>query len=321
MLWCSRLASTKMCKTCEIKAVIKISDRQLCKSCFVKYFERKIVKTVHNYKLIQKGDKIGVACSGGKDSMSLLYFLNKFVKQRKNLNIKIIPITIVEGIKGYRASERELVHLIKFCKENKLPLKIYYFKKEFGYTLDDMCKRLKQKPCTICGVLRRYLLNKMANKLKLDKLATAHNLDDEAQSILMNQFRKNIRASAILGPMTGIVAHKKFVRRIKPLYFITEKEVMIYAFLKNLLSKYKECPYEDESYRVAVRDMLNSFEARFPGTKYAIISSFLEILPLLKEHCKGEIKLCSSCKEPSSQDVCRACKILAELKINRYPFK
>ena len=273
------------------------------------------MRTIRNYNLIQKGDKIGVACSGGKDSMSLLYFLNKFVKQRKNLNIELVPITIIEGIKGYRASERELAHLITFCKENELPLEIYSFKKEFSYSLDEMCRRLKKKPCTICGVLRRYLLNKMAGKLKLDKLATAHNLDDEAQSVLMNQFRKNMRASAILGPVTGIIAHKKFVRRIKPLYFIAEKEVMIYAFLKNLLSKYKECPYEDESYRVAVRDMLNSFEANHPGTKYSIISSFLEILPMLKERFKGEIKLCKRCKEPCSQDVCRACEILVGLKL------
>ncbi|HAB51479.1 MAG TPA: tRNA lysidine(34) synthetase TilS, partial [Ignavibacteriales bacterium] len=70
--------------------------------------------------------------------------------------------------------------------------------------MDEMLKILKVKPCTICGIFRRYLLNKKSKELKLTKLATGHNLDDEAQSIMMNQMKNNMNASARLGPKTGI---------------------------------------------------------------------------------------------------------------------
>ena len=191
---------------------------------------------------------------------------------------------------------------------------IVSYKEKFGFDLDNVVKG--RKPCSVCGVLRRNLLNKKAKELGVTKLATGHNLDDEAQSIMMNQFRNNIETSARLGPMTGIEEQEGFVRRIKPLYFITEKEVMTYAFLKNIVDEFNECPYNGESYRNQVREMLNGFEDKFPGTKHSIVASFLDTLPMLKEKYKGEgtIKKCKKCAEPCSQDVCQTCNVLEQLK-------
>jgi len=156
-------------------------------------------------------------------------------------------------------------------------------------------------------------LNKKSKELKIDKLATGHNLDDEAQSVLMNYFRSNIKLSARLGPITGVVKDERFIKRIKPLYFLTEKETATYAFLKGFIGEYITCPYEFGSYRASVRDMLNDFEERYPGTKYNIISSFLEILPLLKNKKIAAIKSCKECGEPSSQDICQACKLVKKI--------
>ena len=160
------------------------------------------------------------------------------------------------------------------------------------------------------------LLNKKSKELGFTKLATGHNLDDERQSILMNQFKNNIQASARLGPKVGLNENNKnFVQRIKPLYLCAEKEVATYAFINNLLDNFNECPNAVHSYRAQVRDMLNGMEQKFPGTKNSIINSFLQILPLLKQQFKnGAIKYCASCNEPSANEICNACIYLEKLR-------
>ena len=191
--------------------------------------------------------------------------------------------------------------------------------------MDEMLKILKVKPCTICGIFRRYLLNKKSRELGFTKLATGHNLDDEAQSVVMNQFKNNMQASARLGPKAGNdagtasgtnpVGNKNFVQRIKPLYLCTEKEVTVYAFVNKLLDDFNECPNVAKSYRAQVRDMLNNFENENPGTKYAIINSFLQVLPDLKKRFKGEdVNSCKECGEPASKDKCNACIFVEKLE-------
>ena len=127
----------------------------------------------------------------------------------------------------------------------------------------------------------------------------------------MNFFRKNVKVSARLGPVTGITKDSRFVRRIKPLYTLTEKETTSYAYLKGFMDKFSECPYSSDAYRNQVRNMLNDFEVKYPGTKHSVITSFLEIMPILKDHYKfttDGIKSCKICDEPCSQDTCKACQ-------------
>lgn len=299
------------CKQCKTNPVMALpnSKIKLCKGCFLRYFEKKAYKTIGKYKLIGKKETVGIGVSGGKDSFSLLYLLNKLAETKRMLKIKVISID--EGIKGYR----DLRNVQKYCKEHNIDLHIYSFKKEFGMTLDQMLKNTNLKPCSVCGVLRRFLLNEKARELKVNRLATGHNLDDEAQSILMNQFRGNIERSARLGPLTGIMTDPRFIRRIKPFYFLTEKEITAYSFLRKLPVPYDECPYATDSYRAEVRDMLNDFTAKHKQTKHAIINSFLDLLPLLKEkYAKTKIKACKNCGEPCSGEVCTVCEFLKKLK-------
>ncbi len=126
----------------------------------------------------------------------------------------------------------------------------------------------------------------------------------------MNYFRNNLQVSARLGPITGIKNDERFIKRIKPLYFLTEKEITTYSYIMRFIDKFSECPYNPDSYRGQVRDMLNEFEAKYPGTKHGIITSFIEILPTLKERYKetSEIKICKECGEPCSMDICKACQ-------------
>ncbi len=303
-----------VCKRCLEKPVFKItSGEQLCKSCFIKYFERKAKKTIGKHKMVEEGDRIAVAISGGKDSLAVLGILDEMNSRQR---FKLFAILIDEGVRGYRPSTMKDAKA--FCRKRKIPLHVFSFSKEMGMTLDRMVKKAgKNKACGMCGIFRRYILNRAARKLKANKLFTGHNMDDEAQSIIMNQLRQNVATSARLGPITGVRSDERFIRRYKPFYHLSEKEVTAYAFEKKILGNFVECPYSFSSVRTEVRDMLNSFEAKHPGTKASVISSFLEILPLLKEKYKVsdvKIKSCEECKEPCSQDVCMACQTLEKLK-------
>ncbi|MBI2657535.1 TIGR00269 family protein [Candidatus Woesearchaeota archaeon] len=297
---------------CSHKSVIELySGEKLCKLHFSEYFENKVFRTIRQFGLIGKEENLGVALSGGKDSLTVLHILSKLSKE--NPNIKISAIAIDEGIHNYR--DKTLEKAKEFCNNSGIKLNIFSYKEEFGLALDEMLKILDVKPCSICGVFRRYLLNKKAKELKLTKLATGHNLDDECQSIIMNQMKNNINASARLGPKVGLVQDDKFVQRIKPLYLCTEKEVTTYAFINGLLDNFNECPNVPQSFRAQVRDMLNNLENKFPGTKYSTINSFLQTLPLLKQQFRADaIRICARCSEPSANDVCNACAYLERLK-------
>ena len=297
---------------CNENPIIQLSaGERLCRNHFMDYFESKVFKTIRQFELIGKEENLGIALSGGKDSLTVLHILNRL--SRQNPKIRINAIAIDEGIRNYR--DKTLEKAKEFCNKNNIKLNVFSYKEELGLTLDEMLKILDVKPCTICGIFRRYLLNKKSRELKLTKLATGHNLDDECQSILMNQLKNNIEASARLGPKVGLLQHKDFVQRIKPLYLCTEKEVTAYAFVNGLLDEFNECPNAPQSFRAQVRDMINDMEQKFPGTKYSIVNSFLQILPFLKEQFKdGIIKICAKCSEPSANDACNACFYLEKLK-------
>jgi len=113
------------CRECLKNPVIKVSGNQFCKRHFMHYFERRVLKTIRDHRLVRKGEKIGIACSGGKDSLNLLYIMNKISREGKFF--RILAIGVDEGIKGYR--KKTLKNLEGFCKREKIPLKIYTFKK------------------------------------------------------------------------------------------------------------------------------------------------------------------------------------------------
>ncbi len=292
------------CSNCKKNPVLTLGSIQLCKPCYIRYFEAKVFKTIARYNLVREGDRVAVGVSGGKDSFTALYLMNKLAETKRRIDIAAIAID--EGIKGYR----NLRPLTDYCKANGIRLVVAGFRERFGYTLDSMLKKTDVKACTLCGALRRNLLNATARRLKADKLATGHNLDDEAQSFLMNVFKNNIDVSARLGPVTGIVRDRRFVPRIKPLYFLTEREVAAYALIKKFPVRYAECPYSAGSFRSEVRDMLNSFEERHPQIKHSVVNSFLRILPLLRKLPAAGIESCKTCGEPCAGDMCKVCKLL-----------
>ncbi|MBI5390481.1 TIGR00269 family protein [Candidatus Woesearchaeota archaeon] len=305
------------CIKCPHKAIYHHQTLKLCKEHFLEHFEQKVFKTIKKYGLFKQGDKVCIAASGGKDSLAVLYCSMKYCREHK---IDFFALAIDEGIAEYR--DHTLEDLKYFCKMHEIPLHVLSFKQRFGATLDQIKEKAitqyNKKPCTVCGIFRRTLLNRGARELGATKLATGHNMDDESQSLLMNLLLGNMRHNASLGPMTGLHDNPRFVARVKPLYFMLEKETRLFAFLRKFQVKFNECPNIHLSFRAGVRDQLNTFEERLPGAKSGMINAFLEILPVLKEHYRNEkgFFYCEKCGDACSGKICNACKLEEELCIN-----
>lgn len=300
------------CDKCGKEAVIyqRYSGMHLCAAHEMADVERKIKKRMRQERMVVPGDHVAVAMSGGKDSAVTLSILVETFGRRPD--IKFTAITIDEGIEGYR--NFSIPKVKELCDRLGVPHIVVSFEEEIGHTLDEMLKReRKEASCTYCGVFRRMLLNKKAREIGANKLATGHNLDDDAQVVLMNVLNGDIERLARLRPSR---VQEGLVPRIKPLVDVPEREVALYAFLKKLPFYMGECPYARESLRGEIKDMLNDFEFKHPGTKYSIMRGFDNIVGCLKEkYQQVPLESCEVCGEPSIEKVCQTCKLKQRIKI------
>jgi len=300
------------------------SGEKLCRKCFAESIEGKVRTTIAKYQMLNFDDKIAVAVSGGKDSVSLLHILAKI--EQNYPKASFVAVTVDEGIKGYRDEALEIA--AENCEKLGVKHHVVSFKKLYGFTLDKIVKSLKQKgedeltPCAYCGVLRRKALNMAARKVKADKLATAHTLDDETQTILLNIFHGDALRIAREKPITDEV-HPKLVQRIKPFCEVPEKETALYAYIRKIKFQSVPCPYAAEALRNDIRVMLNRIEEKHAGTKFTIFKSIEKVRPALEAMAKKEgLRECSECGEPTTEKICKTCQMLRQIRrCNRYSNK
>jgi len=287
--------------------------KELPDSKFLQYIEKKVNDTIRKYKLFSREDKLAVAVSGGKDSTVCLYILKK-------LGYDVEAITIDAVIGKYTDENKK--NIKKVCKDNDVKLHILSFREEFGMGLCYIQSLLKGKghkysSCMICGILKRYLLNKYSKKMKFDCLATGHNLDDEAQAFLMNILRNDVKLAVRQGPVSGIKQSKSFVKRIKPLYLISEEEATRYSKILKFPINYGICPCSVGAYRRKHKNFLDEYEKKHPSVKYNLVKMHERLMDLIDpEKLKtGEVNACTMCGEPAAKDMCNKCRIFKELKI------
>jgi uncharacterized protein (TIGR00269 family) len=263
--------------------------------------EKEAKETIDKYNLIDKGEKVVVALSGGKDSTSLIYVLHKLGYCVEGL---MIDLHLGEWSKIHKKNMEE------FCSELGIKLHIVDLKKEFGHGICFIKQIVKEKKnlsgCTVCGVIKRWVLNKWAKKFGADKLATGHNLDDECQTVLMNFLKGNIYLGMNSTPSTGIKT-KGFAQRIKPFFFTAESEIRKYAELMKFPILYDRCPCAIGTYRVETRAWLKELDSK---NKLKIVSGFQKVIPKLRERRKeGIVNKCKLCGEPARRIVCNACEM------------
>jgi uncharacterized protein (TIGR00269 family) len=295
------------CKKCKNEAIIfqKYSGMHLCTKHFIEDVERKIKLTVRKSCNIKKNDVIAVALSGGKDSAVALYIMHKIFGNRPD--IKLVAISVDEGIEGYRPKSLEAAK--ELTQQFGIRHIIKSFRDEHGTTMDELAAMDREKgTCSYCGVLRKNILNRVALELGATKLVTGHNLDDEAQTILLNYLRGDMERMVRLAPPAAV---EGLVLRAKPLRNVPEKEVALYALLKGLPVDFSECPYAVEAMRKEIRELLNDFETRHPGTKYSLLRGFDKLVgALAKDLPPAKIEKCKICGETCTESICQACKLL-----------
>jgi uncharacterized protein (TIGR00269 family) len=265
--------------------------------------------------MLSYNDRVAVAVSGGKDSITLLEVLAKM--ERKYPRAKLVAVTVDEGVAGYRDEALEITAAI--CKRLRIPHNVVSFKQLYGYTLDEMVIQLRKRgseltPCSFCGVLRRKAMNTAALEVKANKIATGHTLDDEVQTSLMNIFHGDVAKLSSEKPVTDVV-HPKLVQKVKPMCEIPEKESALYAYVKGFKFQSTPCPYAGEALRNDIRNLLNRMEDRHAGTKFTVSKSMEKIRPALATlQERGNFKECKECGDPSAGEVCMACQLLKQIR-------
>ena len=285
------------CGNDAITISVDADPHPLCEEHFIPYFEKKVEDTIARYHMLTKEQDIAVACSGGKDSMTILLLLHHW-------GYKVTGLLIDEGIKGYR--DKTIEEFDAICQEQGIKTKKLSYAHDIGKSLDTMlADDPKRRSCTVCGIFRRHLLQKGAEGF--DVLVTGHNLDDEAQAIMMNLLKGQVELLARLGPVHA--SSKGFVPRVKPLYFCSEREVRIYTLVKSIPIQYRTCPHAPGAFRDEFSHGLNRLEDDCPGSKWHLVHSFLEM-----DLAHGEeMRICTLCGNPSAGAVCKACMLKKEV--------
>jgi uncharacterized protein (TIGR00269 family) len=290
------------------------SGERLCRKCFFRSIEDRVRTTISKYEMLRMDDRIMVAVSGGKDSVTLLHILTKI--ERTFPEAEVCAVTVDEGIRGYRDEALKVAE--KNCRKLGVEHVVVSFKEMYGYKLDEIVAMTREKeltPCSYCGVLRRRALNVAAREADADKLATAHNLDDEVQTIMLNIVHGDAPRIARVKPVLD-EAHPRLIQRIKPLCEVPEKEIALYAYLKKIEFQSVPCPYARTALRNDIRTMLNRMEEKHPGVKFTIFKSIEKIRPALEIAAeKTEIRECKTCGEPTVGEICKPCQMLQELSI------
>jgi uncharacterized protein (TIGR00269 family) len=238
------------------------------------------------------------------------HLCKEILGERKDLELH--AVTVDEGIAGYRPESLEYAK--KNCKALGIPHHILGFKDMVGTTMDEINELpIQTTPCSYCGVFRRKCLNMKAKEIGATKLATGLNLDDTAQSILMNLARGDVARLARLGPHERV--QEGLVPRIQPLRLIPEKESYLYALLNTIEFHDGECPYSERALRGKYRKIINELETDTPGTRHALLKSHDAISDALaKTFSPAQLNKCSECGEPTLNTMCKACGMVRDLQ-------
>lgn len=301
------------CHFCGNPPYSTIGGNACCKECFVDKIRKRMRKTISKYQMLSRGDKIVLGLSGGKDSVVLTEMISNISEK---YNSEVVTVTIDEGIAGYRDTSISFAE--KIAKDCNVEHIIVSVKQYYGQDFDDIVKRSTKLPCSLCGPIRRRILNSEARKLNADIILTGHNLDDEAQTIILNWLRGDYKRLSQL-TRTPIREHPAFIKRSRPLCAVQEPEIVLFAHAMNLQYHDVTCPYASTARRNSVREFLSREEEKHSGALNAIVNVHDKLKNDIATRAAGSkisnsIIICDECNEPAEKSPCRLCRDLAFLK-------
>jgi uncharacterized protein (TIGR00269 family) len=314
------------------------SGAHLCDDHFRASVEKRIRRRVREDGLLsaeaspEDPETWVVGLSGGKDSVVLTHVLDETFG--RDPRVELIALSIHEGIEGYR--DESLDACERLTADRDLRHEVVSYADELGVRMDDVVETDPENmaACAYCGVFRRDLLESYAEAFDADKLLTGHNLDDEAQTALMNFFEGDVEQmakhfDASLGAFpsadpsreadrdgtpTRVSTDGPFVPRAKPLRDVPEKEVALYAQLKDLPAHITECPHSSEAYRGEIQQLLFDMEERHPGVRHSIMAGYEDLAAMAARAYRDgggpEYGECERCGATTTRAVCRKCSLV-----------
>ncbi len=291
------------CRKCKAPAEIDLPSHNTacCRACFAEYFTGQVDKAIRHHGLINPGERVLVALSGGKDSLSLMLELSRQGYDVTGLHVDL-------GIPVSSAAARAKVE--NFCTARGLKLKVVELIKE-GLPIPDVKQYIHRPICSACGKIKRHWFNRVALTDGFQVLATGHNLDDEVARLFANTLRWDAGYLSDQGPC--LAAESGFARKIKPLYRLTEFETACYAFLNGIEIHTAPCPYSSGATFTGHKKLWSDLEYTSPGTKIAFYDGFLKRgRPAFAQVDKDQgraVAPCTTCASPTSTGVCGVCRL------------
>jgi uncharacterized protein (TIGR00269 family) len=296
------------CSSCDGPAVVDQPYRgvHLCTGHFLASVEERVRREMHRQLPRFGHGTVAVALSGGKDSSAALALSERYFHRRPT--VRLVAISVDEGIAGYRPPTLRAAETL--ARSLGVEHRVVRASEELGTTIDRTARDLAATvPCSFCGVWRRRLLNRAARGVGADALVLGFNLDDLAQTVLMNLVRGDLDRLVRMAPHR--VRQPGLVPRIAPLATVPEREVYLYARLKRLPFDHGECPHADRAARNLFRDIVWQLEEAQPGTRQSLLTTHERLVDRwMRTDGPGAPALCRACGDPAAGELCRACEFL-----------
>ena len=305
------------CTKCKIKAVIGLPrhNAAFCKLCFNTFVHEQVARAVKSERMFGPTDRILVAVSGGKDSLTLWQIL-------LTLGYRADALYVDLGIPGYSEKSHEKVQHFadKLGQSHETKLIVHTVQEKEGAGIRELAMLIHRPTCSTCGTIKRYQFNRAAVEQNYDVMATGHNLDDEAARLLGNVLHWQTEYLDKQGPSLP-ASVEGFAKKVKPLYRLSEREIAAYAVLNRIDYIVEECPMAKGSKMLLYKEVLNRLETESPGTKHRFYCGFLERdtsapprTGTMQEHDQAALHPCSACGQPTSGEICSYCKMMARAK-------
>jgi uncharacterized protein (TIGR00269 family) len=293
------------CNRCRGAAIVEIRrhNAAYCKDCFMHVFREQVKRAIRQHDMMSAGDRILVAVSGGKDSLALWDVLLELGYDAAGLYLGL-------GIGGYSNRSGEVTNA--FAAERGAELIVVDLERDYGYDIPTAGIKGSRSTCAVCGLSKRYVFNRAALEGGFDVIATGHNLDDEAATLLGNTLRWQTEYIARQSP--ALPGKDGMVKKVKPLFRLSELETAAYAFLRGIDYIVEECPLVAGNTQLRYKDAMNAIEARSPGTKAQFFLGYLERgRPLFRAADDVELSACERCGQPTPGRFCAFCRARAQI--------
>jgi uncharacterized protein (TIGR00269 family) len=281
---------------------VRRHNAAFCSDCFLRHCREQVRRAIEQFDMISAGERVLVAVSGGKDSLGLWDLLLHLGYETDGLYLGL-------GIGEYSAASGRYTR--DFAAARGVRLIEVDIPAEHGFDIETAASTVRRSPCGACGLSKRHLFNHHALAGGYEVVATGHNLDDEAAVLFGNVLRWD---AAYLGRQYPVLpAAPGFVRKVKPLVRLSEREMAAYCVLSGIDYIVEECPMAEGNRHLAYKEALNALEQRSPGAKASFLFGFLERaherFAADADEERAELTPCLVCGSPTTGEICAFCRL------------